>query len=1519
MSEQGVPPLAVVGMSLRAPGADNLQQFWHNLYHGIESITFFSEAELRQAGVSQRELDDPDYVAAAGRLDGVELFDAAFFDFTPREAEILDPQHRLLLEGSWQALEHAAIDPQRYEGRIGLFAGVGFNGYLLHNLLGHSELLQSVGGWQLTLSNDKDFAATRVAYKLNLQGAAVSVNSACSTSLVATAMACQSLLSYQCDAIIAGGCSIHLPQDRGYLYSHGGTLSPDGHCRPFDINAAGTIDGNGVALVVLKRLEDAIAEGDTIHGLIRGFATNNDGSVKVGYTAPSVEGQSEVLQEALELADLPPEAISYIETHGTGTDLGDPIEISALKAIYGREGAPRCILGAVKSNIGHLDTAAGNAGLIKTLLALQQQTIPPTLHLTAPNPKLGLEGSRFQINHQREPWPQGAVPRRAGVSSFGIGGTNAHLVVEEAPQLPPSPEPPAWLLLPLAAKSAAALTELSEQLADYLHHHPELNLADVAATLQLGRSHFNQRQAWVVPGGDLAVAVARLRQSDSPWQVGGIVRQRQLKPIFLYPGQDAQFVNMAAGLYRDEPQFRAALQPCIELAQQRYGYDLLARLYPEGVAQAQPALDQGATTEPLPLFAVEYALTELWRSWGVEPQALFGYSLGEYVAAVVSGVLSLEDGIDLAMAGSALLKQMAPGAMIAAAASAEQLRPLLLADTHIALVMAANQCVVAGTVSGMAALQQQLEGAGVHWREVGMGLPFHTPLMSPFLAPFKELLERVQFHPPQIPYLSSVTGEWITAEQATSPDYYLRLAAEPLQIEAALNRILTELATAGVGVVLEIGPGQLFTPLVLQHAARPDWLAVIASQHDPRYSRLSDSPHESTPALLTALGRLWSEGVEIDWAQVASEGRRRLPLPGYPLQKRRFWIEPATAVAMAEDKSGREAKNGRKSDIGDWFYRLQWLRTPLPTATPQGRWLLLGRDLSSLERIAAALQHSGCEVVQLQHQPHQSLSGSGGLFSGDITDHELLQALFTQLKPHAPDHILHLDLWGLTLEEEPMKQAAFYAVTALARALGRHYLSHAPELILLADGLVEVTGEEPLFPMKSSALGPLKVMTQEYPDLTTRAIDAPTEAALAQLLPLLAEGENGTTVALRGRYRWQLSFTPTPLPPVTEIPQRLRRGGVYLITGGWGNIGLTLARYLAETVQATLILTGRSAPPPQAQWPQLLADSSISAKTRAQIVQLQAIIAAGAELRLLQADVADPIAMAELFANVNAQFGSIHGVIHAAGIVGEASFATLNEDHSPAIIEQQFRPKVEGALVLAQLLAEQPFDFCLICSSLSSILGGLGFSTYAATNLYVDALCNALNRQQPGRWLAVNWEGWDFENEAAPATADHLAALELGMQAEEGREAFARVLNQPQLERIVISSADLQQRIAQWIETAAIALESDSESGQSAATAHPRPELLGAYVAPEGEQEQRLAKLWQQLLGIEGIGSEDNFFELGGNSLLLTQLVAMVRREFQRELPLAALFESPTIRAMAAHLAVVDEGAEGEEWEEGVL
>ncbi len=829
--------IAIVGMSGRFPGARNLSEFWSNLRNGVESISFFSEAELARSGADPRVTRHPDFVNAGGVLDDIELFDAAFFGVNPKEAETLDPQQRLLLECAWQAMEDAGYDPERCQGPVGVFAGSAMSSYLFNLLAkpGHREL---VGDFLVFTGNDKDFLTTRVSYKLNLKGPSVAVQTACSTSLVAVAMACDSLLAHQCDMALAGGVAIRVPQKSGYAFQEGQIFSRDGHTRSFDAEASGTLFSNGAGLVVLKRCADAMADGDCIRAVIRGAAVNNDGAAKVGYAAPGLDAQAEVVAMAHALAEVDPRTIGYVEAHGTATPMGDPIEVAALSKAFRASTQDNgfCALGSVKANLGHLDTASGVAALMKAVLSLEHGEIPPAINFTRPNPAIDFSKSPFYVNTQLLPWKRGASARRAGVHSFGIGGTNAHVVVEEAPAVEPSMSARPWHLLALAARSKPALQAATSNFAAYFRQHPEANLGDVTYTSQMGRREFAQRRILVCSGAkDAALALEPL---NAQRVFTGVKPPADRSVAFVFPGPGAQYVHMGAEIYRTEPTFRERVDECSEALEGLVRFDLREVLYPSSdqPEAATQHLDQSEIAE-LALFVFEYALARLWMEWGIQPQVMIAQGIGEYVAACLAGVFSLRDGLRLLAERGRLLRKSPDEAKSTAALS---------------------------------------DAAGIH------------------------------LHPPQIPFVSNVRGTWITAGEATDPRYWSAHAHRPSRFTEGMTCIMK----ASDRTLLEVGPGQTLTEVAQRHPDRLPEHSIIASM--PRDEHTSDSE-----SLMMALGRLWLLGAKVDWQGFwKHESRRRVPLPTYAFDRKRYWVDPQPRTEAAQNPQTQVPEVAKGREVG---------------------------------------------------------------------------------------------------------------------------------------------------------------------------------------------------------------------------------------------------------------------------------------------------------------------------------------------------------------------------------------------------------------------------------------------------------------------------------------------------------------------------------------------------------------------------------------------------------------------------
>jgi len=875
--------IAVIGMSLRFPGADTVDAFWNNLKNGVESIRFFTPEEL-DPSIPADVTSDPNYVAARGIINDAKGFDAAFFQMNPNVAKVTDPQQRVLLELAWNALEHAGHSPSRYDGLIGVFAGMGNSTYYLNNVLPNADAVRRVGPLQAMTQNEKDYIATRIAYELNLKGLAVSVHTACSTSLTAIAQACNSLWNRECDMVLAGGAAITSPIHSGQRYEEGAIYSNDGHTRTFDAGARGTVFSDGAGLVVLKRYEDALADGDTIYALVKGAALNNDGSDKGSFTAPSVEGQAAVISMAQAMAGVDASKISYVETHGTATPIGDPIEIEGLTKAFREhtEANQYCAIGSVKTNFGHLTAAAGVAGFIKTVLALHHKTIPPNLFYSAANPQIDFANTPFYVNDKLNNWETNLLPRRAGVSSFGIGGTNAHVILEEAPAAVPSGISRSKQLLPLSAKTETALTLRKEELKKYLETHPELNLADVSYTLLKGRHNFPFR--WYVASESNADAITQLEQADNKRSAKHHFTQKADGIVFMFPGQGSQYVGMGTALYRDEIIFKEAVDRCNEILEPLLGRDLRTVLFAkDGDADAETLLKQTYYTQPA-LFTIGYSLAQLWMSWGIQPQALIGHSIGEFVAATIAGVFSLEDALTVVAKRGQLMQDCPKGSMLSVRLPEDAILPLLNNKISIAAVNGPQLCVVAGPDDEIEKLQKKWEAEEVICKLLHTSHAFHSPMMDPIVAPFANIIRKVKLNKPTLPILSTVTKQWMSDGEATDPMYWANHLRAAVRFAEGVKSIWTEKPNY---LMLELGPRNTASTLARQQAIDPKSQKAVPSLGD---NSIDDA---EWTAMLSAIGQLWLNGISIDHnAFYALEKRHRIALPGYPFEHKEFWLDP---------------------------------------------------------------------------------------------------------------------------------------------------------------------------------------------------------------------------------------------------------------------------------------------------------------------------------------------------------------------------------------------------------------------------------------------------------------------------------------------------------------------------------------------------------------------------------------------------------------------------------------------------
>ncbi|WP_158750018.1 type I polyketide synthase [Acidobacterium sp. S8] len=1481
-AEKWSDSIAIVGMGARFPGARNVREFWKKLEAGDSLISTLSENELRVAGVESSALESPDYVRRGGMLEDAEFFDAKFFGFNRREAEITDPQHRVFLETAWEALEDSG-----YIGdgaRIGVYAGVSINSYFFQ-LLSRSDVMETTGGYQLMLGNDKDFLATRVAYKLNLRGPAVVVQTACSTSLAAVHLACQSILTNECDMALAGGVSIPFPQGAGYLYIPGMILSPDGYCRPFDKDAKGTVPGRGAAVVVLKRLSQALKDDDSIYAVIRGSAWNNDGARKIGYTAPSIEGQAAVIRDAQRVAGITPDRIGYIEAHGTATELGDPIEVAALTEVFAGGKPGSCVLGALKANLGHADVAAGIAGLVKAALAVQAGVIPPTPNFREPSPALALDKGPFIVSSSKVKWADEGE-RWAGVSSFGIGGTNVHVVLSSAPQtIPPSAENQTQVF-PLSARTESALTKARERLAVHLETNLAIDLAAVASTLQVGRKTFDYRFA--VAANDATELTAKLREASKNPTTAALPDP---DVVFLFPGQGQQFIGMAAGMYRTDAAFCKTIDRGAELVRDEFDIDLLNIVAgDQRTDELESSMRNTSVAQPV-LFLTEYALAARWRSLGVQPEALLGHSLGELTAAAVAGVFSFEDGLRLAAERGRLMDQTPEGIMLAVTLPPDALSRYLGSDLWFAAENTPRLSVASGLPAVIEELEQKLAKDRIASVRLASKNAFHTPLMADAAKAFREKVAAVPRKKPDIPWLSNVTGTWIDPDDALNPQYW----ANQILSRVRFTKCVTSLGSRP-RILLETGPGEALAGMARQQWAKS---LALASLGTPNRKKSDDE------IFMGSAAHLWQAGVDLAWRELPGTGKvRRIPLPTYPFEREKFWIEKSESVApikviengrMTEPEVFEETPvKEKRQDVSSWFYMPGWKSMPPASINPfrpvtenSGTWLVL-LDSSGLgELLADRLEKLGAIVVAVSAA--QEFSQSGHRFSINPGRREDYERLWRELNALGVYPSGLICLWTIG-------EAAASAFDRLILLLQSARLGRQPlvQIDVITDRLEQVLDETTQNTEAAEVCGLMHAVPVEFPGTDSTTIDVDLASGnigriVEQIISEVRQSGAGMTIAYRGMTRWQKTFTTAPL--LKSAATAFRQSGTYLITGGIGGIGYVLARHLLREYKACVVLTGRTALPPPELWTSWLEKNEIDDTMSVRIRRMQELAQLGGQVEFVTADVTNREAMAGVITQTRERYGRIHGVVHAAGLPGGRVIAGLDPDDALAIRA----PKVQGSIVIADLLKGSDIDFLLFCSSISAAFPGLGQAAYAAANEFQNYFARYLQKAYSLPAVAIDFDAWRDVGMAAtmevPEGFEDIIEewLRTAMTPEEGIDVIERVLGTwtgPQILTSTVSLEILSRQMPQ------------QDASSSAAV-----EVLSPKAPAKSDPEiDTIVEIWSDLLADKNIGVTDNFFELGGHSLLGTMVLSRIRERLGVVLTLRMLFEAPTPETLAERI-----------------
>ncbi|CAG9001156.1 MAG: hypothetical protein CENE_03173 [Candidatus Celerinatantimonas neptuna] len=1486
--------LAIVGMAGVFPGAKNIEQFWQNLSQGKESIRTLSDDELTAAGVSIESRQQSDFQPRVAALDDAFGFDAGFFGYSPREAEVLDPQQRLFLETCWHALEHAGYVPEKFSGSIGVYASSGSNSYLIDCLRHRQSVFSQVTMDELNHGNNSDFVSTRVAYKLGLNGPAMTIGAACASSLVALHHACQGLLLGECDMALAGGVHIGVPDKVGYHSSESGILSRDGSCRPFDARASGTVGGDGSGVVALRRLQDAIDARDSIIAVIKGSAISNDGSRKLGFTAPSVPGQVESIKRALVASDVEAQSIGYVEAHGTGTELGDPIEIEALKTAYqSDESKWRCAVASVKANVGHLDAAAGVAGIIKAAMVLQNQYIPPAVNFETLNPKIELDHSPFFIPKQGEKWESEHI-RRAGVSAFGVGGTNAHVILEESCfnwPCEPAHLPQLWCV---SAQSQSALQANIAQLHQWLKAHPQANLANVAFTLMQGRRDMVFRHSFLAKDIDQMLRELSLPQS-------AIRSEKSLSMVFMFSGQGSQYRGMMAPLYQHAPRFTQVVDECAGQLQSILDLDIRTLMFDafDGGRQ-DDALYQTQFTQPA-LFVVEYALSQQLMDWGIQPNALIGHSIGEYVAACLAGVFSLSDALQLVCMRGSLMGRMPAGQMVAVYLGVDEVQPYLVPHTSVAANNAPGFCVVSGTDEAMPLLIERLQKDDIEVKPLQTSHAFHSEMMDGCLDEYRRCFDQVVLHPPKLPFISCVSGDWITDDQAISPDYWVQQLRHPVAFCEGIQVLLAR----SNSILLEVGPGKVLTGLTsLQLGDQKAHHRVIHTQPEPRQYL------QAYNLLLGALGKIWESGVIPDWQRFMGGARARVALPGYPFEHQHYELK-GQSLRQPDSLS----TSGERLDLDQWAHQPCWQQKPAIcadlAAIPGQSVLLFMDNFGVCESLVQELLQAGCRVQKV-YKGRQFICGHDKFTLNPASDSDLSQ-LVDELNSQGfeTDVLVYAESLS-TAAKLRLSQATehYETLLELARQFGRQL--RPLNMICLTNHQQAVLPTELCDPARSLMIGPCRVISKEFEQIHCRCIDIdlPVRSRLTQAkLPRLAKSkltdfsnvlfhelfvdDVPVLVAYRQGIRYQQGLEVVKLNAVEHSDLPLRSQGCYLITGGFGGIGMTFAKWLAKYNRAHLILLGRTELPASEHWQQWLANHSQNNRKSQMIRQVQALEQLGAKVHAVAVDISNDRLVHKELKQAEAQFGVVHGVFHCAGVADGGLILQRQRDDSSTV----FRAKVFGTQTVEHYFRRHHLDFFVQCSSLAASIGPMRQVAYCSANAYQEAWSIAQTKQNhhQTRYLSIGWDSWNEVGMAVDSinqwySGESEQVLSHGIRSDEGCELFARLLAR-QEPQYVISTRGLPLPDADSDYEPADELKGDDVRP----TLYPRPDLGSEFVAPGDTYESTIASIWEAKIGVGPLGIHDDFFELNGHSLMAVQIVAQIKQELGIKFPVGVLYDYPTI------------------------
>jgi polyketide synthase PksJ len=1493
--------IAIIGMSCRFPGANSLDEFWKNLLEGKETIQRFTKEELLSHGETAERIQRDNYVNARGIVENPELFDAAFFGFSASDAKILDPQQRLFMECGWEALEVSGYSSEKFKGLIGVYASMAESMYLQNNILKNRDIMQSLDPLQARISTSLTTLSTQFSYRLNLQGPSINLSCACSSSLVVVASACKALLDYDCDLAVAGASVISIPQKQGYLHQKGGIDSADGHCRAFDADATGTVFSDGVGVVILKRLSEAIHDHDHIYAVIKGWNINNDGSEKIGFTAPSVQGQARCIISAANFADVDLESLSYIETHGTGTAMGDPIEINAMKLAFETQTSKKqfCAIGSVKTNIGHADIAAGMASIIKTALSLKNKKLPASLHYKKSNPAIDFNQTPFYVNDKLTTWEPIHYPkRRAGINASGIGGTNAFLVLEEPSHKTTTSSTTTYPLLLLSAKTQTSLEQSCENLLTFIKDKSDqINLSDVAFTLQ-SKTDFDFRQAIILnqhmPSDSFQALLPTGILLNKTHRVVGNPRT-----VFLFSGQGSQYFGMCGDLYHSESEFSGLVDQCLDYLDAGIKDDVRSLLL--GIDNHSSRLDNTLIIQPA-LFIFEYALGVLFINMGIIPDAMIGHSLGEYVAACLAEVIDCKTALNLIQIRARLMSNTKPGSMLAISLNEEDV--LKYAKENDVCIAASNSqfnTVVSGATEAIDVLEKKLIADNIGAIRLKTSHAFHSSMMEPILEEFISAIEEINFKHPSIPFLSNVTGEWINDHEATNPKYW----ADHLRSTVRFADSLEQLINGGFNVFIEIGPGNTLTTFVKEVAKNNPKTFMLNTNN--RHS----AAQSNSVQFLQVIAELWLHGLKVDWNYVNKENSlSRIPIPTYPFNKQRFWISPSSPE--------ENLLHYEKQPYAHWFYEMSWQRTSFNEANffnlknNKCSWIIFADQFGHGDRLQEVLLHSDQMVFKVSYgKKFTQLSLSEYSMDGANKGHYRL--LFDAILPQTklPLHIINLlaltdshDFYDKNDIDRSIDYC-FYSPLWITQTLVEKQYTNPINIMLVGNNIFSLLGEK-VYPAKSTLVGPTRIIPLEHSHIKIKTIDVTLTDLSSDQQPNLLQNLISDTlniqpeeniVVYRNKYRWIQNFSKIQLKNKTNLS--LRDNGVFLLTGGLGGISLTLAAQITNHAKnPSFILVSRSKFPEKEKWDGWIKKHGAHDSTSKKIQTLNNIEKKGGRLYFYQANIADENSLPSIIDTIKLTFGAISGVIHSAGNPGGGLAQFKTHDQASKV----FEPKIYGTYLICDLLKNEPLDFFVLCSSISSIVGEASQIDYCAANACLDAFpYSGLFENSKTLFTTINWNTWQdvgMAVETARPTDISYFDRNNDIKPSEGAKIFFDALSNGQ-KQMIISTMPL----TQFIHQMRLQATGEYELPDLLHRSNVLPEDL-TYQAPRNETERQLVKIWQEIFSIDKIGIIDDFFALGGHSLTALQLLNKIERQLHVTISVSTFLEkATTIEQLAQMIA----------------